>query len=575
MNVGFWNYFVIIIYMIGVVGIGFYFSRNEKTSEDYLLGGRSMPWWAVAISFVMSLLSTYSIVMVPGEIYNHGLSMWVVSGLLGPFMMIAAFSIFIRFYFHLKSFTPFEYLEKRYDKKLRILITVIYLWTRLIYLSMVLYATSKVFQGGFGWPAWLTIVVVGIIGILYTICGGLKAVIWTDVMQFIVLAVGLGAAVTVLCMNVEGGASGAVTYAFEHGRGLSLFNEESFYRFNPYVRLCLWTILIQTIITPMYYCSADQISIQRLLSTKSYNDAKKSILINPFLTLPFSLTLWFVGLAIFAYYHQNPSPLVKSGDTAFFTFISTKLPTPFPGIILAAMLAAAMSTLDSGLNSLSTVWLKEFHLRFINNKANESKQVSISRYATLYIGIIAILLGVMIAEFSDTFKQSVVEAATIFEALAVVILPAYLMAVFSRKASSKIIWNMAFLCWGINFGAVTWYMVSRAENGISGPISIYYALIPFIIATLLFISSFVSAKKSILRATFHFAGLLNSGFASMALFWFIMSNLGGGGQLSFKWVGLPGLMVFLIVGFGWAFFFGKEPEKSKYEGLTLWSLKKS
>jgi SSS family transporter len=571
MNVGFWNYLVIVAYLIGVIVIGMYFSRNEKTSEDYLLGGRNMPWWAVGISFVMSLLSTYSIVMVPGEIFNHGLSMWVVGGLLGPFMMIIAFSIFIRFYFRLQSFTPFEYLEKRYDKKVRILIAVIFVWTRLIYLGMVLFATSKVFEGGFGWPSWITILVVGVIGIIYTICGGLKAVIWTDVMQFVVLAAGLIAAVTVLCLNIDGGAVGAVKYAFDQGHGLSLFSEKSFYEFNPYIRLCVWILLLDSIVAPLYYCSADQISIQRLLSTKNYKEAKKSILINPFLTLPFTFSLWFIGLAIFTYYHQNPSPMVKSGDTAFFTFISTKLPTPFPGVILAAMLAAAMSTLDSGLNSLSTIWIKEFHIPFINRQASEQKQVRLSRFATLYIGIFATVLGIMIAMFSETFKQSVVEAATIFEALAVVILPAYLLAVFSKKASSKIIWNMAFLCWGINFGGVAWYMVSKANTGITGAIPITFPLVPFIISIVLWAAFALFKKYRIISAIAHFSALTAFGFSIMLCFWFVMSNYGSGGELSFKWVGLPGFATFLVVGFLWTALFGKKQPPEKYEGLTLWS----
>ena len=570
MTIGFFNYAAIGAYLIGVVIIGLYFSRNEKTSEDYLLGGRSMPWWAVGISFVMSLLSTYSIVMIPGEIFNHGLSMWIL-GLLGPFVMIIAFLIFIRFYFSLKSFTPFEYLERRYDKKIRILVGGIYLWTRLIYLAMVLFATSKVFEGGFNWPAWVTITTVGVIGIIYTVCGGLKAVIWTDVMQFVVLVFGLAGAVVILCMNIDGGLIGAVSYAIDKGHGASLFAEASFYKLNPYVRLCFWILLLNTIMAPLFYCSADQISVQRLLSTKTYNDAKKSMLINPFLTIPFVLALWFIGLAIFTYYSQNPDPAVKSGDTAFFTFISTKLPAPFPGLILAAMLAAAMSTLDSGLNSLSTVWVKEFHLPFINPKISEYDQVKLSRWATVLIGTVATILGLMLAIFSETFKQSVVEAATIFEALSVIILPAYLLAVFSKRASSKIIWNMAFLCWGINFSAIAWYMASRSVTG-QGPLPFVYPAILLASALGLWMLKLLFLKKRLIKTIMHFAAMFLTGGVAIAWFWFAMSNYGGGGELSFAWAGMPGLVVFLIGGFGWAWIFGHDQPVEKYQGLTIHTL---
>ena len=136
----------IILYLMSVVLIGAWFSRREETSEEYLLGGRRMPWWAVGISYMMSLLSTISLVMVPGEIYNHGLSLYVL-GPLYPLTAILMFYVFVRFYYRLGVFTPFSYLERRYDRSVRLLISILYLWTRLIYLGMVLFSSSKVFEG--------------------------------------------------------------------------------------------------------------------------------------------------------------------------------------------------------------------------------------------------------------------------------------------------------------------------------------------------------------------------------------------------------------------------------------------
>ena len=159
------DYGAMLMYLVAVIGIGLFFSRGEKNSEQYLLGGRNLPWMAVGISIVMSLLSTYSLVMGPGEVFNNGLSMWVLA-FLSPLFSIIAFKIFIKFYFKLKSFTPFEYLEYRYDSKIRVLIAAIYAYTKILYLGMVLFATAKVFEGGAGWPAWLTIVLVGVIGVV-------------------------------------------------------------------------------------------------------------------------------------------------------------------------------------------------------------------------------------------------------------------------------------------------------------------------------------------------------------------------------------------------------------------------
>jgi len=143
-SIHFLDYAVIVIYMLAVLGIGFYFSRNEKNSEDYLLGGRNMPYVAIGLSCVMSLLSSISIVMVPGEIFSNGLALFFLAPF-GLILTIPFYLIFTRFYFKLGSFTPYEYLEYRYDKKVRTLIAVIGLYTRISYLGMVLFTTSKIF----------------------------------------------------------------------------------------------------------------------------------------------------------------------------------------------------------------------------------------------------------------------------------------------------------------------------------------------------------------------------------------------------------------------------------------------
>jgi len=572
------------LYLLAVVALGAYFSKNEDSSEEYLLGGRRMPWYAVGISCLMSLLSTYSLVMVPGEIFNHGLSLWMLN-LLAPIFTVISFLLFIRFYFLLGSFTPFEYLERRYDSRIRILIASIVLYTRAMWLAMVLFSTAKVFEGGAGWPAWITILVVGIIGILYTVMGGLKAVIWTDVLQFFVLIIGMGIAIVVLCQHIDGGAIGAVSYALDHGHGATRFTDPSFYEINPYVRLTFWLLLIGAIMNPLGTASSDQVNIQRLLSTSTYKESLKAQITSACISLPFTLMLWFVGLAVFSYYSQNPDPQVTSGDTAFFVFVSTKLPPPVPGLILAAMLAAVMSSLDSGINSLATVWLKEVHEKYINKDMNDSKQVKISRIATVAIGVFAMVFAITISLTSKELGHSVVEAATIFYALAVVVTPAFLFAVFSPKASSAMIWVMASLCWGMNFATTTWHIGSKyaakgwhegMDMGLAGPISILWVIIPFAVAIVPFLIWLTARKKD---GGMHLGRLgmmmFPMGYGLGATIWYLCSNYiswEGPKALSFQWVGFPGLITFFIGGLIFIHFSKKQPEH-KYRGLTLATLK--
>ena len=256
----FLDYAVMVVYMLAVLGIGFYFSRNEKNSEDFLLGGRNMPYMAIGLSCMMSLFSSISIVVTPGEIFNNGITLFSLSSTLGLLLAIPYYLLFIRFYFKLGSFTPYEYLEYRYDSGVRGIIAISSLYTRTLYIGMVLFSTSKIFEGAYGWPAWETILLVGIIGTVYTVLGGMKAVVWSDVMQFVVLVGGFIVVVVILCVNINGGAWGAITYAFEHGRGFPQYSTINFYKISPYIRLSFWVLLLYgAIIGPLTNACSDQI----------------------------------------------------------------------------------------------------------------------------------------------------------------------------------------------------------------------------------------------------------------------------------------------------------------------------
>jgi SSS family transporter len=583
-NLTFWDYGAMLLYLVAVVVIGLWFSKNEKDSEDYLLGGRSMPWAAVGISCLMSLLSTYSLVMVPGEIFNHGLSMWVF-GLISPFISILAFRVFVGFYFKLKSFTPFEYLEHRYDKRIRLLVAILYTYTRLVYLAMVLFATSKVFEGGAGWPAWITILVVGIIGILYTVMGGMKAVIWTDVMQFFVLVGGIGFAVVVLCYKIDGGFVKAITYAFENGRGLDRFTDADFYYLNPYIRLSFWLIIIERTTGAFSMGASDQITIQRFLSTSSYKNAFKAQLTASFLTLPFTLVLWFIGLAIFTFYSLNPDSAVTAGDTAFFNFVSTQLPAPIPGLIMAAMLAAVMSTLDSGINSMAAIWLKEVHEKYVDPNMSGKKQVKISRWATAIVGVTAVAIGLVISCSSEWLGQTVVEAATIFYAFDAIVFPAFLYAVISKRANSVLIWITAALLWGLKCGTLTWYTITKKialvwksgePLGLAGPISINWVIIPLCIFAVIFVIWLIKKNSTGEKKLLYLgASLFPAGYAVATLIWYIASHtlvIESPMVLSFQWVGFPVIIAYLVIGMIGLSLSKVQPEK-KHKGLVLWGNK--
>jgi Na+/proline symporter len=276
--------------------------------------------------------------------------------------------------------------------------------------------------------------------------------------------------------------------------------------------------------------------------------------------------LWFFGLAIYSFYSQNPDPRVQSPDTVFFTFIATQLPTPLPGIMFAAMLAAVMSTLDSGMNSLSAVWLKEIHQKFINKNMDGHDEVRVSRVMTFVIGAFAVGMGLVVCYTSGVLQQSVVEAQTIFAALDIVILPAFIFAVLSRRANSHVIWTFAFLCWGINFGMVNWYWSSH--QGLTGAIPAARVVVPAALACVIWFAGRFMRESSIARSVAEHLGLAIFGYAGAVGFWHFYAGVSGGGELSFMWTGVPAFLVFFVGG-SIATRISRPQPAAKFQGLTL------
>lgn len=579
-SLGLSDYATMLMYLVALIVIGLVCTGKNKNTKDYMLGGGSMPFLALGISCLMASLSAFSLVLVPGEIFSHGLT-YFIFGPVCHLLMIGSCAIFLRFYFKIGAFTPFEYLERRYSPAVRTMIASLILYLRMIYLGMVLFSTSKIFEGAAGWPCWMTILVCSSISILFTTLGGLKTVVWTDVMQFVVLVGGLACILSVLIMKVDGGLIGGVRYAFANGRGLDAFSKPEFYRLNPYIRLSFWLLLLNAVLPAITTMSSDQMTVQRLLASGSCRAAIKTQTVNTFLTLPMLLVLWLLGLLVFAFFHQHPELTVRSGDTALFQFISTQLPSPLPGLVIAGMLAAVISTLNAVFNSMAVVYVKELHQRYFNRKTDETALVRLTRIATITIGIIACGMGLIIAGAAEWLAQSVVEAQTIFNALDVIIIPAFLFAVLSRKASSRLVWVCAGSLWGLKLAVTAWYFLSTMSRknwqpgmdfGWAGPIPGPWAA-PFWLAGLLLLAVYLVLlfRRNREWTVLLVIAVMLMGFGAGISLWSACSNIWCRempGAVSFQWLVLPGVTGYVLLGAVWLAF-GKVQPKEKYAGLTL------
>lgn len=591
----FFDYVVMALYLVALIVIGVLCSSRKSNTRDYLLGGGKMPFLALGISCLMAALSAFSLVMVPGEIYNHGLSFWV-PGLFSPLLVIGTTAIFMRFYFKIGAYTPFEYLGQRYSPAVRSLVAGMTIYLRLIYLGMVLFSTSKILEGAAGWPCWVTILLCGTVSVIFTTVGGLRAVVWTDVMQFIVLIGGLFCILGALFLKVDGGLCGGIACAFEHGRGLDEFANPDFYRVSPYVRLSFWLLLIGNfVMVPLSIMASDQMTVQRLLASGNYKNAMKTQIVNTLLQIPTTLILFVIGLLVFAFFHQHPdlAATVKSGDTALFQFIATQLPTPLPGLVIAGMLAAAISTLNAVLNSMAAVYVKELHIHYIAPTMSEEKQVFATRLATILIGVFSGVLGLVIAYAADWLSQSVVEAQTIFTVFDVITIPAFVFAVISRKASTLQIWMTAGWLWGMKMVMIVWYFVSTSDLKIwkaacasrpeTAPSQISWGwgagvLDPWIALPFLLLGAAVLAywwmlyrRGSRWAMSVAVAGCAALGAGAALFLWAVISRIYCRTEphaLSFQWVGFPVILSWVILGALWLTC-GKTQPKARYQGLTL------
>ncbi|MCX6934570.1 MAG: hypothetical protein NTZ29_18100, partial [Verrucomicrobia bacterium] len=240
-----------------------------------------MPWVFVGLSMYATLFSTISFVSMPGEGYKFG----IIKSLHSVFYTAVsplAIWVFLRFFYNTTSFSAYEYLERRFNLASRLLGACIFLISRALYASLALYSAARIFEQLIGWPQYATVAVVMVVTVLYSFMGGMRTVIIADSVQTGLIILGLGVVVFSLGQAVGFDFSGAWTFATAQGHGYAKVMEPEFYSLDPQVRLSLWVLLITGVTTPFMNYGTDQLFVQKMLVTKSYNDAFKAVLLKTF-----------------------------------------------------------------------------------------------------------------------------------------------------------------------------------------------------------------------------------------------------------------------------------------------------
>lgn len=414
------DYAIMLGYMICMLGMGWYLSRKQVNVEDFFVGGRSMPWLATGMSMIATLMSTLSYLGSPGEMIKHGVAQFVAILAL-PFVFIIVWTLWVPFFMRLRLTSAYEYLEMRFGPKARLLGAVLYLYMRFLWMGAIIYSASvavaQITQDTapgaiaaltadtihFDAQSWFYFVLIstGVVSTTYTVLGGISAVIWTDVVQMVILF--LGAVLTLIVVAVKTGTGPLVWW-----KEVTSISHE-------FPALASWdlsqrTTILWTLLGVFFWqvCThaSDQVALQRYFANADVRSARKTAMVGIILDITMQTLLGMVGAALLVYYMRNPDRLpagvdspMSAGfsDRIFPHFINYGLPVGISGFVVAAIFAVAQSSIDSGINSTTSVIMIDLVRKYRRNQPSEAQELKLARNLTWLIGLIVTIMGIVLS----------------------------------------------------------------------------------------------------------------------------------------------------------------------------------
>jgi SSS family solute:Na+ symporter len=400
---------IVALYGLVVVGIGIAASRKQNNTDQYFRGSRQLPWWAIGLSIIATSFSAASLLGGPGEGFNHGF-LWLqlqLGDLIGYGLVMA---LFLPFFVRLNLTTAYEYLERRFDAKTRSLGSLCFLLYVIARLGGLLYAASLVVATVTGLPLNLAILVVGAVSIVYTVVGGITAVVWTDVLQFAMIFVGLGTGIWVAATSVPGGLAELWNTAGAGGK-LTVINLS----WEPGSIRSLPTALFAYGMLAFAVAGTNQQSVQRYVSCADVNGGRKAILLGWVSGLVGVAATLVLGVLLFGFYSLNPGlPEEIAPDGILPHFIVNQVPPGASGLLVAAIFAAAMSSIDSALHSLATCMTVDFYQRYNRSTPSESRSLRVAQGLIVAWGLVGIGSAFYVASTGEALLPFLIQYTAMF-----------------------------------------------------------------------------------------------------------------------------------------------------------------
>lgn len=439
---------VLIGYLALVAGMGYYFSKKNVTTEEYFVGGRSFSGWVIGLSLVGTSISSVTFLSFPADAYKTTWIRFITTWSMPLGVLIAAY-MFLPFFRRNNITSAYEFLEHRFGPSVRVYGGVTFIFAQLVRISIILYLVSLLLHQITGFSFVTCVLISGIFVAFYTVIGGINAVIWTDVIQTVVLVLGGLLTLGVIINHLPGGLGQIFSVAIEDGKlSLSEMTSSGFRSIGWRLSLTQKTgtmLFLVGLTSWLTEYSANQNIIQRYAAAKSTFEARKAMLVCVVSSLPIWAFYMFIGTSLYVFFQAFPTTEatemlngVQKAEQIFPYFILNFLPPGFTGLVIAAALAAAMSSLDSSINAISTVGVVDIYRRHLNKDQSDKHYL---RVAWMIAGGTAVFMMVGALILNATESKTLQDTATILASITGGgLLGLYLLGFFTKYGNAKSVW---------------------------------------------------------------------------------------------------------------------------------------
>ena len=440
------NWSILVIYVIATLALGFYLGKKIESANDFYLGDRSIPWWAIGISVVSTYVSALTFLGGPAWSYTDGLSV-VAIHLNYPLVIFFVVTFFLPFFYNSGVASIYEYQEKRFGPASRSVMSCVFLLSQGLTSAAVLYATSLVLEFITGVQVEYCIVIISVIALTYTALGGIAAVIWTDVVQAGILFFAAFVILFALFSEMPVPISEALSSLKAEGRTDALDFSVDLTRVTT-----VWSGVIAMTLFHVTVYGANQMMVQRALAAKNIGDAKKSFMMMGFGAFFIYFLFILLGVLFYSYYGGRE---FENGNTIILQFATDYGLPGLMGLIAAAVLAASMSSLDSAFNSMSTVSTIDFYQRYFKPDQSGQHYLKVSRFFTVFWAAMIVVSALMFAESEGSVLETLSKVGSYFVGAK---LSMFALGFFSKHTTER------GLLVGVAVGfLVVWYVATRTE----------------------------------------------------------------------------------------------------------------